>query len=178
MAIRNRINREARGFLNLFRAKIGGQGPITLREDVQPIIEVGPFLKAGLIRAVKDENSGASPPPNCNIAVPDGEIWDIKAISLSIFADTSIPTEHIAVWKMQLQGLTDSDGNIIDLDLGNVVMDNLSSITRPASGTLVYTPGYPLLLPSKANIQGQFHQDNTASNYTASLNVLYVLLEN
>lgn len=176
MPLQNRINREARGFLDLFRAKVGGQGPQTLLDTVQPTVDVNGYLSSNVLRGATSETTG-NPPANISIAVPELQSWLIYAISiqLSSFNLTAINTG--AFFGLQIQGLPDSAGATTDINLGGVGMNARGAGASVALGeSFTYTPPGVLILPSGTNIQGQYFVDNTSINYRLNVSVLYAEL--
>lgn len=176
MPIKNQINREARGFLSFFRAKVGGQGPQYLRDDVQPVINVTPFYGNSELRGATTTATG-NPPANLNIAVPSSEFWMIDVVHLNISTSTTQAADAGAVWGLQIQGLPDSDGVVTDLNLGTAQFKNESGTTAiTLGGGCDWSPHGSVILPPGTNIQGQYIRDDTTSAYIATLAVLYTLI--
>lgn len=175
MIRKNQINREPIGLLSLFRAKVGGNAPQTIREDVQAVIDVSPFTQVGILKGASVTNTG-NPPANVNVGVPAGQAWLIHTISASVYTNT-LPgaSGESATAALQIQGLVDDDDVETDLTLGICRMA-AEGQTLAAGGSVFYTPGSPLILPSGTNMQVQSLVDDMAQNYSFELAVIYAEL--
>lgn len=175
MPIRNQINREARGFLSFFRAKVGGQGPQFVDDLVRPTIDVGRFTSISLLRGATTTAVG-NPAANLSIAVPDDEFWQLYAIHLTISSTITSAQDTGAVWALQIQGLPDGAGAVTDLTLGTAVLSNQGGAANSVGGGCSLNPNGDLIVPGGVNIQGQYVRDNTTANYNVTLSVLYGLI--
>jgi len=174
MATRNQVNREPRGFLSLFLAKVGGQTPRTIREEIQPVVEISPFTRASLLRGQLDTASGA-PPANVSILIPDRELWWIHSISLTMVTAAVAVAAESAVCQLRLLNIDDDNGNLVDIELGSAFL-NQDASSEHSGSSFTYVPR-GLILPGGASIQGLQKVSDFTSNFTNTVSVLYSKLE-
>lgn len=175
MPIKNQINRQASGLLSLFLAKVGGQGPRDLREDVQPTVNVVPYLTTGVMRGGYTTATG-NPPSNLNITVPQLQYWMIYRMALTLHSDTILAAGEGAAWFMQVQGLEDDAGAATDLNMGLASMHNAGTVGISMGAETVWSPNGNMIMPPGSRIQGQIAVDDTSVNYHAYLSVIYAEL--
>jgi len=88
------ISRRPSGLLDLLLTQQQGKNPALLEDDVQPIIDLGPFYEAERLETINASNAvTATGVQASTIDVPAGEYW--KLLCLSIYADFGAGNQDI-----------------------------------------------------------------------------------
>lgn len=173
MPLRNTINREAKAFLSLFRAKVGGQGPRLLREDVQPIVDVAPFLSAGQL--VTKTQSVFSVANATKITVPANEVWQLISANVTVNVTSTAADQH-AFSVLDISEVPNGTPGAAQIDARVALAYTRSTATGQNMQAFgAFNPPQPLLLSSGMGLEASITATVAA---TAKLQVLYYKLEN
>lgn len=165
-----RVNRESRGLLDLFRAKVGGKQPDTFEQKIRCIVNNTPFLSVAGMEVQVDNVTSAN--GNTSFTVPQDEAWLIHYASCTCLATPSAAFQVVVTLSLlQIQkGSGTSSEVVLDRDMQRWT----ALATEPIQATAVYNPGKELLLPPDCMVRGAIRA--TASN-TATLAVWYTPLK-
>lgn len=118
------VNTTPTGLLDLLAAKTGGKMPGNMSETLQPVLSLDQFYKAKKLAQVNmPALSTSAVLANSTITVPDGELWEVFALSQSwlsvtgaevigthwTFAqlpESAVPTNGQAVWAPDIKTAT------------------------------------------------------------------------
>lgn len=175
MPIKNQINREAKGFLDFFRAKVGGQGPLNFGDNVQPTVDVGPFVASGLIKGFQVSASGG-PGTVATQTVPADEAWLMYGISSWISDTYTLPGEQ--GWlTLTIGGLRATDGSAVTAVLGHGQIRAEEALATAVlyTDSVQFSPGSPMILSPGMNIQAGL----TSSSGSSAIGVsgVYALMK-
>lgn len=138
------INRPPKGLNDFLQLHSKGLNPNQLADTIIPTIDVGRFVSADLLLQSAFVTSGytAAATPNhfATITVPNGELWDVRAISVE-----GNPNSTSAIFAVGLQ-----DVNQVGSD---AVLTNFASLVpEPLTGLFIqnatFTPGFEFLVGS------------------------------
>lgn len=173
----NNINRESRGFLDLLRAKVGGQGPERFSSVLQPTIELLPFLSNQQLKTAGSAvtSNSASAGTALEIVMPNQELWLIHAVTAA--AESSDVTTagfvrgYVSFNNIPLQG--GAAASLIRLD----GFSGIKGATTPLQVSGHWRPSKPFLLPPGSKIEATRAQADGVITWTWRVQVLYSLLQ-
>lgn len=143
--LKNIINRESKGFLDLLRAKVGGQGPRTFSEDVQPTIDIERFLGSSLLSGTVSTTTGGA--ANYELTVPNDELWMLHNFSVWIYK-TGVTT----VFSIEGRLYLDLVGTKIPVKPFSERFEITPSASVSIGANATWEPAGGLLIPSGAKL--------------------------
>lgn len=176
MAIQqDRVNRPARGLLDLFRAKVGGKGPDRFSQVIQPTLDVTSYLAAHQLKVARTSTTSTST-TSITLTVPQSETWMIHAIHGEVYNSTAGTHLDSTVNQMQIVFLSTAAGTVTTLELGAYnwrgSADPAVGVTQVRQGSYTWTPGRTFLLPPGAGIRNSI----VARTGSLSVNVIVTCL--
>jgi hypothetical protein len=177
MPLPNIINRESRGFLSLFRAKVGGKGPEVLKTDVQPVIDITQFLASTRIKYYEVSGDG-TPPGSQTITVPSDETWLLHWVNAAIYSNTLLDEAQSAVRLLAFRGINESTSGFEYNALAyfGIRGSTDATATQECVGNFTWTPRN-FILPPGTSIQNQSVRSSLTTSCKAVLGVGYTLLD-
>lgn len=173
--MKNAINREARGFLDFLRAKVGGVGPQTFQTDIRPVVDIEPYI-SGPILLGQESSTTASGSGTLEIAVPANETWKIYFMSAAL-VDTIGAAGTFGHAKLSIADITNgaSSGGLKTIDVGSMqIGSGAETASTGQEDSVVYNPNGKLLVPPAAKLRTTLN--GSSGTVTIKLSVLYVPL--
>lgn len=177
--LKNQINRIATGYLALLRGKVGGQGPKEFSDVVQPVLDVGPFLRSSAMRSESSSTTGAVgvAPAQIDFDIPNDTAWYVHFISGIIWGETAVAADQSATSALEIINLPDADGAIQINTVGLAVLEPRSG-TMATGGYVLYQPNNSFILPPGVTVRiRDLVNDITAYQWSHRITVCYTPLK-
>lgn len=151
MIRQDRVNRPARGLLDLFRAKVGGKGPDTFSQLIQPTIDQAAFLQAADMKATRVATTTTTT-TSIALAVPQSETWIIHNV-LALYQNdaTASAATSWAIGYLSVINLLNGVGTATNIEIdtwswqggdgGAGNSGNIASARFQPGGTFIMPPG-------------------------------------
>lgn len=169
-----RVNRESRGLLDLFRAKVGGQGPKEFSTNVQPTVDVTGFLGSGILVTRTASLTAAS--GAIEIDVPSDEVWLLYCLSVGVHQITSSQVGYSG--HLYLKDIPNGTGGAA-IDAKVAWWGYTPSLSGPVAQNQLaeaqFVPGHTLLLPPDSGVGSVINA--APVSVVQNLSVLYSVLK-
>jgi len=163
----NNINRVPSGFLELLRAKVGGQTPLDWDSKLVPAMDMLDMYSSNGLGAesVTAASSGTGNTVRCTVSVPQDEFWRIYSVSMAVYAEDVTVVQNVTARLV-----------IINTPYGNTAACRLAEVgynktaTEYGMASAIWSPTTPMIVPG-----GVEFTVNSGTNVTNAVNVTYSL---
>lgn len=169
------INREARGLLDLFRAKVGGRQPDRFLKEIRTQVDAVPFLANPLVR-VGVASVTTTGTATATVTIPQDECWLLYQAAAIVEGAASASQNASAYGVLKLGNIpTQGGGGTADayLNAWDWIATDDATATQNRGASCVYTPPGHLLLQPGTTISNEIDTKNTTVSLTARVYALY-----
>lgn len=171
MPIKNAINRAPKGFLELLKAKVGGQTPMTFGENLQPTLDMFAQYAASGIGASSSiaANATGTQGERTSFTVPEDEQWLVYSVSMCVYSTDLTVVQNVNAFTT-IEEVPEGSTQIAQI----MRVGWNKSATEHGYAWDVWTPSVPMIAPpgTKFAISNGFVVTNgVAVNY--SLQIVY-----
>lgn len=171
--IRNPINREATGFLDLLRAKVGGQGPDKFDNEVKTVIDVTRYISASKMRIASTATSSTAGTANYALSLtqPDDEAWLVHSINLMVHT-VNVAAAGYNIGTITARNQRNAKGSTGGLAYLKPYESVKATAATPSMGGATWIPSEPTIFPPGTIYGGYRYLADGTVSWTYTLNIV------